>query len=475
MKRIKVRFPFALTAILLLGTIIAGCSSSSFNIITSPDLETISSDAAIYGFPAVIMDKTRKVMTNVPNPNESHAPINQFALARYLADATFTDIVRLNNDTLYELAWIDVGKEPWLLSVPDTKGKYYVMQLMNYWTDVFAAPGPRTTGTGAGVFAITGPGWNGALPAGVTELKSSTRYAWLFGRITCNNSSDYQNVWNLQNQLKLTPLSAWGTAYIPPSTVPTDPSVNMKDTPVDQVMTMDAVTFFSALCQIMVDNPSYAADAQAMANFAGIGIIPGTDFKAYFNTLDSALQQAIVSGHKKGIAKIPTITKGFVKTNGWAFTYGTGEFGTNYDYRAKIAYTGLGANLGADALYPSSFTLPNNEKYSSDNKYLLHFNKDQIPPVNAFWSLTMYNEQQAMAPNSINRYKVGSLSEPALKFNGDGSLDIYIQRDAPDTDKFNNWLPTPATGSFSLSFRLYWPKESVLNKSWLPPAMQLVQ
>jgi hypothetical protein len=162
-------------------------------------------------------------------------------------------------------------------------------------------------------------------------------------------------------------------------------------------------------------------------------------------------------------------------TNGWQLPYDTADYGTDYVLRAAIAYRGLGANLIDDAFYASSSTTADGTKFSSDNKYLLHFDIDRIPPVNGFWSLSMYNDKIMFVANPIDRYSLGSLSDPPLIKNSDGSVDIYIQRDAPDSAVMNNWLPAPANGGFQMTLRLYWPQQPVLDKSWIPPAVQPVK
>jgi len=437
------------------------------------DAQQISYDATIYGFPLVIMDLTRQAFTAVPSPTENGAPVDQFSNKRAFPDATFTTVVRPNADTLYSTAWIDTAKEPVILSVPDTNGRYYMMSLQDYWTNVFASVGSRTTGTKAGNFAITGPNWSGKLPAGIAEVNSTTRWAWIVGRFACSGSSDYDNVHKLQNQLKLTPLSAWGTDYTPPANVPVDPNINRKVSPLDQLLAMDAPTYINYFCQLMVDNPPYEADAPALANFAKIGIGTGVDYKAYFSGLDNDVKSAIQAGYKSALAKIPMTGPGDEK-NGWRMVYGAGDYGTDYMLRAIIDYQGLGANLDDDAFYPSLYRSSDGEWLSSDKKYVLHFNKDEIPPVNGFWSLSMYNDKILFAENPINRYNLGSMSDPPLRINPDGSLDIHIQRDTPDPIT-PNWLPAPANGNFSLTLRLYWPKESVVDKSWVPPAIQMVE
>ncbi|OGN91455.1 MAG: hypothetical protein A2Z75_04625 [Chloroflexi bacterium RBG_13_50_10] len=455
----------------------AGCASgekSGQQAVTQQDAQQIAYDATVYGFPLVIMDLTQQVFTAVPAPCPQGAPVNQFGNKKEFPDATFTTVVRPNADTLYSSAWVDTAEEPVILSVPDTQGRYYMMPLMNYWTDVFESPGSRTTGTGAGTFAITGPGWSSTLPEGITEIKAPTRWVWVIGRFACTGSSDYENVWKIQNQLKLTPLSAWGTDYTPTANVPVDPSVNIKVAPLDQLLAMEASTYINYFCQLMVENPPYEVDAPLLDRAAEIGIKPGADYKTYFSGLDNDIKSAIQTGYRSALKDIPTTNLGNIKNN-WQMVYGTGDYGTNYILRAAIAYQGLGANLNADAVYPSTFVDSDGEEFSSDKKYVLHFNKDVIPPVNGFWSLSMYNDKMAFADNPINRYSLGSLSDPPLIQNSDGSIDIYIQRDSPDSGSTPNWLPAPASGGFSLTLRLYWPQESVVDKSWAPPAVQLVE
>jgi hypothetical protein len=441
--------------------------------ISPQDAQQIAYDATVYGFPLVIMDLTRMVFTAVPKPMENGAPANQFGNKKIFPDASFTAVVRPNADTLYSSAWVDTAEEPFILSVPDTKGRYYMMPMLNSWTDVFVSPGSRTTGTGAGAFAITGPRWKGNLPDGVTEIKAPCRWVWVIGRFACSGSADYENVGKIQDQLKLTPLSKWGTDYTPPENVPVDPNVNRKISPLDQLLAMDASAYFNDVCRLMVESPPYEADAPILTQMAEIGIKPGADYQAYFSELDDDVKSAIQAGYQSALTDISVTNLGNIKNN-WQMVYGTGDYGTNYILRAAIAYQGLGANLNDDAICPVSFIDSNGDKFSSDKKYVLHFDKDMIPPVNGFWSLTMYNDKMAFADNPINRYSLGSMSDPPLIKNSDGSIDIYIQRDSPDPAT-PNWLPAPAEGNFSLALRLYWPQESVVDKSWAPPAVQLVE
>jgi hypothetical protein len=435
--------------------------------------QQIAYDATVYGFPLVVTDFTRQVFTATPAASLTGAPANQFAIKRNFLNASFAAIVNPNADTLYSAAWVDTQKEPVILSLPDTHGRYYLMPMLNYWTDCFFSPGSRTTGTEAGNYAITGPNWTGTLPEGVTRLNSSTRWVWVLGRIACAGPSDYKNVWEIQDQLKLTPLSAWGTDYVPPNNVPVDPNVNRKLPPINQTMALDAASYFNMVCQLMIDNPPYAADAPMLSEIQKIGITPGANYTSYFETLTPDIKEAIENGYHNALGDISK-TNMNVKNNGWQYTYKMADFGTDYTVRASVAYRVLGGNLLEDAFYAFAQKSADGTPLSAEKQYILHFDKDELPPANAFWSLSLYNSQILFANNSINRFNVGSLNN-LVKPNVDGSVDIYIQRDAPsDEGKLSNWLPAPAKGDFSLTLRVYWPQTSVINGSWVPPSVQPV-
>ena len=233
----------------------------------------LATDAYIYGYPLVTMEMTRRIMTNVAAPEGNRAPMGQFAKAREYPNASFRDVTAPNADTLYTLAWIDVGTEPWVLSIPDMKDRYYLVPLLDAWTNVFQVPGKRTTGTGAQTYAITGPGWKGTLPAGVKEYKSPTNLVWILGRIYCTGTpEDYAAVHAAQDQFKLAPLSAYGKAYAPPEAT-VNPSIDMKTAVRDQVNRMDPTAYFTLLAQLIKTNPPAAADAPELAKLAKQGKI----------------------------------------------------------------------------------------------------------------------------------------------------------------------------------------------------------
>jgi hypothetical protein len=440
--------------------------------LTEDEARQLGIEAVVYGYPLVLVDVTKQVQTNVTTPEHNgRAPINQFSNFLKYPTAAYRDVVRMNVDTLYSFAWLDLSKEPLVLSVPDTHGRYYLMPILDSWTNVFASPGKRTTGNSAGDFAIVGPNWTGTLPAGIKELKSPTNTAVVGGRTQANGSADYAAVNAIQKQYHLTPLSAFGKPYTPPAGV-VDPQIDMKTPPVDQVNRMSAETFFNRLAMLMTSNPPAAADAPMLAKLARIGVVPGRSFD--ISTLDPAVTKGLDGSVQRAVAKVGAAAKeAGTPANGWRVPPMTvADFGTDYELRAEIALMGIGANLAKDAVYLTAFVDGDGQPLTGGNRYVLHFNKGGLPPVNAFWSLTMYDAESFLAANPLNRYNIAGWMP--LKYNPDGSLDVYIQHDSPGKQKESNWLPAPAE-AFNVTLRMYWPKEVVLGGSWKPPAIEKAQ
>jgi hypothetical protein len=434
----------------------------------------IATDAYVYAYPLVTMEITRRVMTNVEKPDGSKAPMGQFARLRTYPAVDDHSVTAPNADTLYTLTWLDVSKEPWILSIPDMKDRYYLFPILDMWTNVFQDPGKRTTGTKAQKYAITGPGWSGTLPAGVTEYKSPTGIVWVLGRIYCTGTpEDYKAVHALQDQVSAVPLSAYGQPYTP-SPGKVDAAIDMK-APRDQVNAMDGAAYFKLFAQLLKTNPPAADDAPMLAKLAKIGIVPGQDFDAA--KLDPAVAKGIAAAPKPAQERISNLKEAIVTgdakvENGWMHFSTTGLYGTGYRNRALITWYGLGANRPQDAVYPTSEGPDILKKYSGANKYVMHVNKGELPPVNGFWSITMYDTNYFFVPNPINRYTVSSRNK--FKANADGSIDVYVQHDSPGKDKEANWLPAPS-GEFVLMMRLYWPKEtppSILDGTWRPPEVK---
>jgi hypothetical protein len=434
-------------------------------------------DAYVYAYPLVTMEVTRRVMTNVDKPSGSKAPMGQFARLRAYPAVDDHSVTAPNADTLYTLAWLDVSKEPWIVSVPDMKDRFFLFPMLDGWTNVFQDPGKRTTGTKAQKYAITGPGWSGTLPAGVTEYKSPTGMVWVLGRIYCTGTpADYKAVHALQDQVAAVPLSAYGKPYTPaPARV--DPSIDMKVAPRDQVNAMDGAAYFKLFAELLKSNPPAADDAPMVAKLASIGIVPGQDFDA--SKLEPAVAKGIAAAPKPAQERISNLKEAIVAghaklEHGWMFFSQTGLYGTGYRNRALITWYGLGANRLQDAVYPTSTGPDILKKYSGEHRYVMHFAKGELPPARAFWSITMYDKDYFFVPNLINRYTVSSRNK--FRTNADGSVDLYIQNESPGKDKEDNWLPSP-TGEFVLMMRLYWPNEkppTILDGSWKPPHVKPV-
>jgi hypothetical protein len=390
---------------------------------------------------------------------------------RWASFAAFREVTAPNADTLYSAAWLDLSREPYVFSIPDAHGRYYLMPMLDAWTNVFEDPGTRTTGTKAQKYLITGPGWRGTVPPGMTEYKSPTNLAWIIGRTYCTGKpEDYKAVHEFRDQLKLVPLNSDGKPYTPP-TGRVDPSIDMKTAVRDQVNALDAVAYFKLLAELMKDNPHPAADTPILARISRIGIVPGQDFDitqlesstlAAFQKVPLLAQRRIVSGLRQTGSE----------ANGWHIMLKTGVYGTDYLNRAVVTMFGLGANLPEDPVYPVSMMDASSKPYDGTNRYLLHFDKGELPPVRGFWSLTMYNQKFFFVENPLNRYTLSQRNK--LKYNPDGSVDLYLQSSNPGAGKQANWLPAPQ-GPFVLMLRLYWPNETsptILNGTWKPPAVQ---
>jgi hypothetical protein len=432
----------------------------------------LATDAYIYGYPLVTMEMTRRIMTNVAAPQGNRGPMGQVIKARTYPDASFRDVTAPNADTLYTTAWIDVGNEPWVLSIPDMKDRYFLLPMLDAWTNVFQVPGKRTTGTGAQTYAITAPGWKGTLPAGVEEYKSPTNLVWILGRIYCTGTAeDYDAVHAAQDQFKLVPLSSYGKPYTPAQAT-VNPSVDMKTAVREQVNRMDPTAYFTLLAQLMKTNPPAAADTPELAKFAKIGLVPGKDFDA--SKLNADFAKRIPQVGFDRIAAQIKLNKEVKDIDGWVYTTKAGIYGTDYLMRAFITAFGLGANRPQDAIYPMSTKDSDDKAYDGNSKYVMRFLKGQMPPARGFWSLTMYDSGFFFVANPINRYSVSARQN--LKPNPDGSIDLYVQKESPGPDKESNWLPAPA-GKFQLMLRLYWPSDTsptILDGSWKIPPVKKV-
>jgi hypothetical protein len=431
--------------------------------LTPEETYAIARDAYLYAYPIVSMDITMRQATNVPDAAtvNMRAPVNQFAHARAYPKADEKDVVRFNFDTLYSLAWLDLSREPIVLSVPDTEGRYYLLPMLDMWTDVFSVVGSRTTGTKAGTYIIAAPGWTGPLPDGVRKIEAPTSTIWILGRTQTNGPSDYDNVHKVQDGYKLTPLSQWGTNYMPPKNTSIDPTVDNKAPPLIQVNNLDGVAMFSRLADLMVKYPPHPNDYPILYRLRALGVEPGKPFDPA--KLDPSTVAIINKAAAETQRMMPIwMLKDGDMVNGWNIGRSNmGTYGTSYKRRANIAMGGIGANLPEDAIYPVAFVDGGGKTLTGGKKYVLHFDRGQTPPANAFWSVTMYDKDGFQVPNPINRYAIGDRDK--LTYNADGSLDIYLQADSPGRNKEPNWLPAPKR-EFQPTMRLYSPRP--IEKAW---------
>ncbi|WP_437785773.1 DUF1254 domain-containing protein [Sorangium sp. So ce1097] len=430
----------------------------------------IGVDAYTYLYPLVLMDVTRLQSTNVVTAGDVYlrAPANTFANAARFPSADFKDVVRPNFDTLYSNAWLDLTKEPMVVSAPVADGRYYLLPMLDMWTEVFHSPGVRTTGSGAVNFALVPPGWEGTVPEGVTRVDAPTPYIWVLGRTQCSGPGDYDDVHRFQAGLKITPLSRFPAEPLPVIGIK-DPAIDNTTPPLDQVKALSPAQFYAYGAELMKLNPPHFCDYPILAQMAKIGLVPGKPFD--LNSAPPAVRQALeraagdaymrIEEHQSSLGTI---------INGWSIsTDMMGSYGSSYLGRATVALIGLGANLVQDAIYPLNLGDASGQPLDGANRYTLRFAAGETPPVNAFWSVTMYDMQGFAVANPLKRYSLGSMHDMVTA--PDGSLTMYFQHQSPGTDKEPNWLPAPS-GPFNLTMRLYYPKNLVLDGEWTPPKVE---
>ncbi|MBX9841343.1 MAG: DUF1254 domain-containing protein [Xanthobacteraceae bacterium] len=457
--------------------LIAGCfgmASPALSQSLSPaEARQIAEDAYIYGYSLVTTEVTRVQMSNVPKVDGLTAPMGQFINVPRYPPADYRGVSAPNADTLYSISWLDLS-EPQVFSHPDMGDRFYLFEMTDLWMTDFETPGKRTAGGKARNYLITGPGWKGKVPAEMKQIKSATRYMVILGRTYADGTEqDYKTVNALQAQYKITPLSAWGKPYTPVAPPVTNPGYSMTDKPQPVILAMGTEGYFNLMARLMAsDAPAAAIDKPMLSRMAKIGIVPGKPFE--MGKLDPAVQAALKDIPQTALKKIEANKESLgKKVNGWVITTGLGVYGTNYMKRAVVAAFGWPANRQEDAVYPNAEVDSAGQKLTGANKYTLTFAKGKTPPVNGFWSITMYQIADGwwFVANPLNKFTVSPRDN--LQYNADGSLTLYFQNESPGKDKETNWLPAPK-GEFIPMLRMYWPKTtspSVVNGSWVPPAV----
>jgi hypothetical protein len=429
----------------------------------SDDLRTLSYEAALYFYPLVIMDVTRRQIINTPpGTKPGFGPPNQFHHIRAFPPADFRAVVRPNFDTLYSSAWLDLTGGPVILHAPDTNDRYYLLPILDMWTDVFASPGKRTTGTASQDLVVAPSGYRGQLPEGLSAITAPTPYVWIIGRTQTNGPADYSAVNQVQDGYSITV-----TGQAPEHTV--DPDYDTTTEPLRVVNGMDPLDFLTYAADLLAVNPPHPTDFSQLARLAHLGIVRGKPFDT--KVFDAGQRADIESGWKAALHDMASAgPKMGTRINGWNIvSQNIGVYGNAYFTRAVVALVGLGANQPEDAIYPLLTADEAGESLAGEHDYVIHFDTGQLPPATAFWSVTMYDSEGYQAANEINRFAIGD--RDPLRFNADGSLDLYLQHSHPGPEREPNWLPAPL-GPLGVTMRLYAPKREALDGTWTPPPVK---
>jgi hypothetical protein len=432
--------------------------------ITPAETKAIAEEGYIYGLPIVMNYATMYDYAVDKNSGQYKASFNHIHSMHNVFTYKDTAIVSPNSDTPYSLMFMDLRSEPIVLSVPTVeKPRYYSVQLIDNNTNNFGYIGSRTTGSEAGDYMLVGPDWKGVTPPGIKKVfRSSTQLLFVIFRTQLFNPADMPNVEKIQSGYATRPLSAYLKQPAPPAAPALDfPKFDKALAKTD---------FFKYLGFALQFAPPTPEEVAIRAKLARLGIGAGKDFN--FQALSAEQKAAVVEGMQAGHMKVQDAVNHLgTQVNGWNIVGSGGDaafYGSDWLKRAAIAQAGIYANDAEEATYPMAKILSDGTPLDgSKHNYTLTFPAGQLPPVNAFWSVTMYDgKSQLLIKNPINRYLINSPMLPDLKKNADGSLTLYVQKDSPGADKESNWLPAP-NDLIYMVMRLYWPKTE--NPSVLPP------
>jgi hypothetical protein len=450
-------------------------SPAAADALTQRQAHSIALDAYVYLYPLVTMDVTRRQMSNVKPGQGIGGPPNSFVNMQAYPTADDKVVVRPNFDTLYSSAWLDLTGGPIVLTIPDTDGRFYLMPMMDMWTDVFASPGWRTTGTQKQTFLVVPPGWqlkshnevieDFGLPEQTQILAAPTPIVWIIGRIKTDGPSDYPAVHSIQKALEIRLLSERDRLVTHPQFEP-DPSVDMTTPPKRLVDDMSATEFFGYAAELLKVHPPHPTDQPIIAQMRTIGLIPGQGFDINRATPEVRDEMSSIPAEAQRLMawKLPTLAR---VANGWSMNTDTmGVYGNYYLKRAIVAQVGLGANLPEDAIYPLNLVDSTQAPLNGRCSYTMHLDKDAMPPADAFWSVTLYDQDGFQVENHLNRFALSSWM--SFDYNADGSLDLYFQAEGLPSPRDRNWLPTP-NGPFNLTMRIYAPRMDALTGKWNPP------
>ena len=428
----------------------------------------MAEDLYIYGYPLVLSEMVRRKYTAVSRPSSHGAPVNQFAHRRFPAAPSEKDDHHPHADCLRSSAWLDLRREPVVLSVPRI-GSFYLMSLFSGWYEIFASVGTRTRGDSAADYLIVGPRTSDRAPEVFEAILAPTDMVWIDGYFEVGAAEDIGQIHVLQDQFRLTPLSQWASPAVRRSgPFPADEFSTMS--PQEKVALLDGSRFYSLLARLLERNPPQDDDAGLIAEASRIGFVPGAKFE--FEKLSSSvavsMNNAVFAAQQEIVAAESTITPAF--NNWWVHTH-PGRFHTRYLKRAAAALSGTGGALVQDVMCFHAEVDFEGDVLRGTNRYVLAFAKNAIPPVDCFWSLTLYNSQNALVQNYIHRYTIQDRDH--LRYEPDGSLVLHIQHDWPGETRDTNWLPAPKD-TFSLVFCLYAPKPDAIEGRWQVPAVMRI-
>lgn len=428
------------------------------------ELERIATDAYLYFYPLVLMEMTRRVMTNSAfGEKVARGPMGAFVHTRSYPPGNFKTVVRPNFDTLYSTAWLDLTAEPYVIAVPAIHDRFFMLPVYDMWTEIFASPGTRTHGSRELTFALCGPGWRGELPAGIARIDAPTTLVWMIGRTETRGEGDYPAVHEIQDQLRLAPLSTWPA--FAPLPFAKDESVDMKTPPPAQVQNMSATEFFTLASELVTTNPPHPTDWGMCARLARTGFVVGERFDLTLvpSSVRLAYETSRPRAERQMRQRFETIVP-FVQ--GWTTMADLGVWGNAYLKRAMIATFGLGANPPEESIYPNLRRDADGRALDGASRYLLRFESGRLPPVDAFWSITVYDPRGYQVENEIGRFALGDRDD--VLYGADGSLELLLAHERPGDEWEPNWLPVPE-GPFEVTMRLYLPRDEALTGEWNPP------
>jgi hypothetical protein len=462
------RRDFTKGSVLAAGLVVLGSISVQAQDVTAAEARAIAKEAYIYGFPVVDSYRIQHAyFVDSSNP-EFKGPWNHIVNTPRVYTPADTAFVTPNSDTPYSWLGMDLRAEPIVLTMPAIdKKRYYSVQIIDGYTYIVDYIGSRTTGNDGGSFLIAGPGWKGETPDGVKKvIRSDTDFNWGVYRTQLFNPADLDEVKKVQAGYKVQTLSAF-LGQPAPAAIPINYIKPL--TPADQKTSPEFFNILNFALQFCPTNPS---ETEVMVRFAKIGVGAGKPFDV--STLSPEMKTAIEQGMADAWADLANLQKEKIDTGEVSLgdVFGTREYlKNNYLYRMAGAVIGIGGNSKQEAMYPVYAIDAAGQKLDGVNRYTLHFAPGQLPPVNAFWSLTMYElPQSLLVANPINRYLINSPMLPQLVKDADGGLTLYVQNESPGADKEPNWLPAPK-GPFIMFMRLYWPKDEALNGTWKQPPL----